>query len=164
MTTDTTSVANPAIQFVAAHEKTVKVVPGRRDWVEYRDFGVAGGTNGRMRAERGTVNGKPELTGWHYHECEMQFFYLLNGSITLELENGETVVLERGDSALIPGGFRHSETAVSEDFDFIEISIPGDMGTVPCSAPDIWREKFHRSCVRGYDSLRSERWRRGATR
>ena len=135
-TTDTSSVAKPTITLCAAHAKDLPAVPGRRDWVEYLDHGVTTATSGRMRAQRGYLKGPAELTGWHYHVCDMQFVYLLNGSITLQLEDGNTLVLQRGDSVLIPGGYKHAETDISDDFDFLEISIPADMGTIPCPVPE----------------------------
>jgi len=36
----------------------------------------------------------------------------------------------------IPGGTPHNETATSDGFELIEVSVPADMGTEPCEAPD----------------------------
>lgn len=132
----------PKARLAVAHEKSLPRIPGRRDWVEFFDYGVTDATAGRMRVQRAMVKGRPEPTGWHYHLCEMQYVYLLGGGYTLRFEDGRTVRLERGDSILIPGGCKHSEVDISEDFDVLEISIPADMGTRPCDVPDHWRAEF----------------------
>ncbi|WP_311270146.1 cupin domain-containing protein [Sphingobium sp. WCS2017Hpa-17] len=127
------------IHVAIAQEKTLPRIPGRRDWVEFLDYGVTQATAGRMRVQRAMVIGQPEATGWHYHLCEMQFVYLLGGGYTLQFEDGRTVRLERGDSILIPGGCKHSEIDIAPDFDVLEISIPADMGTRTCEVPEYWR-------------------------
>ena len=35
--------------------------------------------------------GMTQPTGWHYHACEDQFVYVLNGWVELEFETGETL-------------------------------------------------------------------------
>ena len=127
------------IRVAIAQESTLSPIPGRRDWVQFLDYGVTDATDGRMRVQRARVTGQPEPTGWHFHVCEMQFVYLLGGGYTLQFEDGRTVRLERGDSILIPGGCKHSEIDISPDFDVLEISIPADMGTRPCDVPEYWR-------------------------
>ena len=60
---------------------------------------------------------------------------MLNGWVELEFETGETLRLEQGDSVFIPGGMKHNELRTSDDFEALEISIPGELGTVPCDRP-----------------------------
>jgi uncharacterized protein YjlB len=43
--------------------------------------------------------------------------------------------VKAGDSIFIPGGLRHNETATSDDFQILEVSVPADMGTQPCDPP-----------------------------
>ena len=111
--------------------------PGRRSFFKYRDLGLEGATNGRMRAYHNiSVAGMTEPTGWHYHFCEMQFVYWLKGESVLEFEDGTVGTFREGDSLLIPGGVRHNEIFISEDHEVIEVSVPGEIGTVPCERPE----------------------------
>ncbi|MCY3673145.1 MAG: cupin domain-containing protein, partial [Alphaproteobacteria bacterium] len=89
-----------------------------------------------MRAQTMTaIRGMTEPTGWHYHECEGQFVYLLKGWVDLEFETGETLRIQAGESLFIPGGLKHNEIATSDDLEILELSIPAEMGTVPCDPP-----------------------------
>ncbi len=36
----------------------------------------------------------------------------------------------------IPGGLRHNELATSATLEILEVSVPADMGTVPCDPPE----------------------------
>lgn len=111
-------------------------VPGRREFFKYRDLLVADATGGRMRAQvMSSSQGMSRPTGWHYHVCEAQFVYGLKGWVDLEFEDGRTVRLQAGESLLIPGGMKHNETATSAEFELLEVTLPGEMGTVPCDKP-----------------------------
>lgn len=121
-----------------AHATAVSApsVAGRREFFKYRDLGVSNASNGGMRAQVMTaITGMTEPTGWHYHECEGQFVYALRGWVELEFETGEQLKIQAGESLFIPGGLRHNETATSDDLEVLEVSVPADMGTVPCDAP-----------------------------
>ena len=52
------------------------------------------------------------------------------------MADGQTIRLEKGDSMYIPGGVPHNEVGTSDDFELLEISIPADMGTEPCTKPE----------------------------
>lgn len=111
-------------------------IPGRRKFFTYRDLGAQMGSLGKMNAQTMTARrGMTKPTGWHYHECECQFLYILNGWIDMEFETGESYHLQKGESLYIPGGMKHNETATSDDMEILEISLPSVMGTVPCSPP-----------------------------
>ncbi len=110
-------------------------VQGRRDFFTYRELGVTEATHGRMRAQvTAAEQGMSKETGWHYHTCEAQFVYMLEGWMDLEFED-RTIRLHAGDSVMIPGGAKHNETGTSAGFQLLEVSIPAEMGTVPCEAP-----------------------------
>jgi uncharacterized protein YjlB len=136
MPDDVTTVAKPAMRL--GHTSAAKpiMMAGRRDFFAYRDLALkdasAGAIRGQiMKAKRGMT----QPTGWHYHTCEGQFVYLLGGWVELEFETGETLRLEQGDSVFIPGGMKHNELRTSDDFEALEISVPGELGTVPCDRP-----------------------------
>jgi len=112
------------------------MVPGRRDFFTYRDLGAKDASGGSMRAQLTTAKtGMTEPTGWHYHVCEDQFVYVLRGWVELEFETGETLRCEPGDSVYIPGGLKHNELRTSDDVQILEISTPGEIGTVPVDKP-----------------------------
>jgi tripartite-type tricarboxylate transporter receptor subunit TctC len=73
--------------------------------------------------------GMTKPTGWHYHTCEAQFIYGVKGWVDLEFEDGSKIRVSAGESLLIPGGFKHNETAMSDDFELLDVSVPADMGT-----------------------------------
>ena len=132
--------SSPTITATLAHATpaTAPEVPGRRAFFTYRDLLVGQATQGRIRAQvMSASQGMSEPTGWHYHTCEAQFVYALKGWVDLEFEDGRTIRLQAGESLLIPGGLKHNETATSEEFELLEVSLPGEMGTVPCERPVI---------------------------
>ncbi|MCH9673799.1 MAG: cupin domain-containing protein [Gammaproteobacteria bacterium] len=130
------TVAERVKKIAHATAESAPSVPGRREFFKYRDLGVTNASNGEMRAQvMSAITGMTEPTGWHYHECEGQFVYALKGWVELEFESGEQVKLQAGESLFIPGGLRHNETATSNDLEVLEVSMPADMGTVPCDPP-----------------------------
>ena len=111
-------------------------VTGRRAYFKYRDLGVTKASKGRMRAQITSASaGMSQPTGWHYHLCESQLVYVLDGWLELEFAGNDKVRLEAGDSIFIPGGLPHNETRTSDTFNLLEVSVPAEMGTKPCDAP-----------------------------
>lgn len=108
---------------------------GRRTFFDYRDTGLGEATNGRYRAQVMRSTDVMESTGWHYHECELQFVYVLKGWVDLEFEDGRVERLSEGAAMAIPGGMIHNEINVSPDFEALEVASPADMGTVAVEAP-----------------------------
>jgi mannose-6-phosphate isomerase-like protein (cupin superfamily) len=113
------------------------LVKGRRDFFTYRDLGVAEASAGALRAQvMASSQGMSRPTGWHYHECDGQFVYILKGWVDLQFEDGRTLRIEEGDSLFIPGYLRHNEIRTSEAMEILEVSCPGQMGTTPCDPPE----------------------------
>ncbi len=105
-----------------------------------RDFGVAEGSAGTMRAQvMKATQGLSQPTGWHYHECDGQFIYILKGWVELQFEDGRTLKVEEGDSLFIPGYLRHNEIRTADEMEILEVSIPGELGTRPCDPPEGWK-------------------------
>jgi quercetin dioxygenase-like cupin family protein len=137
MSTTVNAIEKPAMKLRHATKATAPFVPGRREFFKYRDLGVTDATNGEMRAQvMSAITGMTEPTGWHYHVCEGQFVYALKGWVDLEFETGETIRLQAGESLFIPGGMRHNEISTSDDLEILEVSVPAEMGTVPCDRPE----------------------------
>ena len=121
-----------------AHARAAEpvLVKGRRDFFKYRDLGVADASAGALRAQvMWSSQGMSRPTGWHYHECDGQFIYMLEGWVDLEFEDGRTIRVEKGDSLFIPGYLRHNEIRTSDKMEILEVSSPGIMGTTPCDPP-----------------------------
>ena len=117
------------------------LVKGRRDFFTYRDLGVADASAGGMRAQvMKSSKGLSEPTGWHYHECDGQFIYILKGWVDLQFEDGRTLRVEEGDSLFIPGYLKHNEIRTSEEMEILEVSAPGQLGTQPCDPPAGWKD------------------------
>ena len=113
------------------------MVPGRRDFLQYRELGVTAASGGSIRVQvTSATQGLSEPTGWHVHLCEGQFVYMLSGWVDLAFAGGRVERMKAGDSFYIPGGTPHNEIATSDKFELLEVSIPADMGTETCDAPD----------------------------
>lgn len=117
--------------------ESAPVLQGRRKFFTYRDLGVSEASGGTISAQvHQTIKGLPEPTGWHYHTCNDQFIYVLKGWVDLEFETGEKHHIKAGNSCFIPGGIRHNETDMSQDYEVLEVHTPGGpMGTVACDPP-----------------------------
>lgn len=132
----TTTIDKPKGKLAHATAASAPQVPGRRDFMTYRDLGVMAASGGSLRAQTmKMVTGMTQPTGWHYHTCEGQFVYALKGWVDLEFETGETIRLQAGESLYIPGFLKHNEITSSNDLEILELSVPGEMGTVPCEKP-----------------------------
>ena len=126
----------PGMKLCHATPETAPFVAGRRTFFTYRDLGVTEASHRQMRAQvMSAVTGMTEPTGWHYHVCDGQFVYTLKGWVELEFETGDILRLQAGESLFIPGGMRHNEIRTSNDLEILEVSMPADMGTVPCNRP-----------------------------
>lgn len=108
---------------------------GRRSFFEYRDTGLEKLTNGGYRAQVMRATEVMETTGWHYHECDLQFVYVLNGWVDLEFEGGRRERVAAGAALAIPSGMVHNEIGCSPDLEVLEVVVPADMKTVPVDAP-----------------------------
>lgn len=105
---------------------------GLRAFMQYRDLGLRRATGGLMRAEHIRVVAKSGMkTGWHCHDLDFQFVYVLKGYVTFVTEDGETVTLRAGDCAHLPALYRHDEIAFAPDFEVVEITAPADVRTIP---------------------------------
>jgi quercetin dioxygenase-like cupin family protein len=136
MANDVGTLSKPTTKVGYTSAKKPIMAEGRREFFTYRDLGAKEASGGKMRAQLTKAKtGMTQPTGWHYHLCEDQFVYVLNGWVELEFETGETLRCEAGDSVYIPGGLKHNELRTSDDFEIIEVSTPGEIGTVACDKP-----------------------------
>ena len=108
---------------------------GRRSFFEYRDTGLSKLTDGEYRAQVMRATDVMETTGWHFHECDLQFVYVLNGWVDLEFEDGRSERVSAGAALSIPPGMGHNETVCASDVEALEVVAPAEMQTVPCDPP-----------------------------
>ncbi len=110
---------------------------GRRDFLDYRDLGLAEATGGRVGGSINRVKrGVSLTTGWHYHEVEHQILYVLKGELDIQIAGMEgTQTFTEGTFFYIPGGTPHNELRLSADHEGYEITIPAKIGTVSCDPP-----------------------------
>ncbi len=75
--------------------------------VSVREILLKGEYKGNARLV-GTITLQPGCSiGAHIHENEEEIFYIIKGTATYD-DNGETVILNEGDSCLCLGGEKHS--------------------------------------------------------
>ena len=51
---------------------------------------------------------------WHHHEAEDEMFLVVKGTLIIEVQDQEDIVLEPGEFAIIPCGVEHKPVAVEE--------------------------------------------------
>jgi quercetin dioxygenase-like cupin family protein len=104
---------------------------GLRRGVQYRDLGLAEATDGHLGAQHIRLTPEaPSEADWHFHDLDFQWFYVLNGTITIRGEDGREVTLTRGDSGYQPGFWRHREFDASSDYEAVEVTAPATAQTV----------------------------------
>lgn len=127
---------NPCLRLCATHKESVTAAQGRRDFLNYYDYGVTDATGGWMRLQVNEVRkGSSASTGWHIHECVGQLLFTLQGWSEISFEAGKSYRRPVGEGMFLPGNTPHNELALSENFTGIEITLPAAIRTVPCEAP-----------------------------
>ena len=105
---------------------------GLRDYLGYRDLGIAKETDGAIlahiiRAEGGAYQGCGE---WHYHILDDQFVYVLQGRADVHFEGNEPVCVKEGTCFYQPSEIKHAFLSCSEDFEALEICLPAEFETI----------------------------------
>jgi quercetin dioxygenase-like cupin family protein len=125
----------PSSRFVTNHlgSESFQRSEGPRAFLEYRDLGVVDATDRRIQVQVVRTNGPcEESTGWHYHDLEFQFVYVLNGWVRTVLEGYGEFLMEPGDAMTVPPRLKHDVTGFSDEFEVLEINVPADFDTVTC--------------------------------
>lgn len=111
-------------------------IPGRRSFAQYFDLGVAEASKGLISTQVTKMKtGMVDETGWHYHACDFQWLYVTKGWLELTFETGEVERIGASGMCFIPGGYRHNETATSDDLEFVEIFMPPRPETIKVESP-----------------------------
>lgn len=120
-------------RFVHSEATDADWAQGLREIFEYRDLGIAAGTNGDYVAHVIRARGKEagdKIHHWHYHECRFQMVYILRGWATFEYEGVGVRTLREGDCINQVPMLRHREIDCSDDLEILEIVAPADFRTV----------------------------------
>ncbi len=105
---------------------------GLRNFMEYRDLGLADATHGKVHAHiirikdvhKGTDHDM-HTTGPHQHMVDLQFYYVLKGWIKFIYEGQEgELTFRAGDCVFAPAAIRHNEISCSDDFEALEVLSP----------------------------------------
>jgi mannose-6-phosphate isomerase-like protein (cupin superfamily) len=59
---------------------------------------------------------KGDKVPWHNHENEDELFYIVEGSLILEIENQEAVIMQKGDLYVVKKATNHRVTSDEECF------------------------------------------------
>lgn len=116
------------------------VLPGSRDWVEYRVFGVEEASDGLVSTRiKRTTSALEEPTGWHHHACDFVWEWVIEGWVDIQFEDGTERRLEAGSVLFMPGGYGHNEVASSDGVEMVELCIPPNPQFVRIDTPPAWR-------------------------
>ena len=109
---------------------------GLRADVEYRDLGLAAATGGRICAKHiRAIAPLPAPTGWHWHDMDAHFVYVLRGWLVFRFAGVEgDVRLAAGEGLSQPAGVPHDVIARSDDLEVLEINAPAEYATVDLDA------------------------------
>ena len=120
--------------FSTSFAKDATFKDGLRDFLEYRDLGVADATNGQYRAQvirvkKGASTDGLHSTGLHRHRLDFQMIYILKGWMRFTYEDQGERTFGPGDCCLQPPGIVHNEIECSDDVELLEITSPAQYET-----------------------------------
>jgi mannose-6-phosphate isomerase-like protein (cupin superfamily) len=119
---------------------------GLRGYFEYRDLGIKRATRGKLVAH--VIRARPAKAPhgeWHWHDCDLQFVYVLKGWALFEYQGIGKVKMKAGSCFYQPPRIRHRELKHSNDLEMIEIVSPATFKTYPSAAPAARRSPARRS-------------------
>jgi uncharacterized RmlC-like cupin family protein len=126
--------APPQQKFALSHLREADFQGGGlRDYVQYRDLGIAAATHGKVVAHvlRFCKPCDPAIVSKrHYHDIDFQMIYVLKGWIKSEIDGEGTHVMHAGDAWTQPPRVRHAVLDYSDDCELLEIVLPADFKTV----------------------------------
>ncbi|MDG2407373.1 MAG: cupin domain-containing protein, partial [Paracoccaceae bacterium] len=72
-------------------------------------------------------------SGWTRHTGDILFTFVMDGSMVLEGEERDPFALEPGDAFVIPPGMLTRYSALSDDLELLEVSLPAVFETITSS-------------------------------
>jgi mannose-6-phosphate isomerase-like protein (cupin superfamily) len=122
--------SEPQQRFSVSRAEGAVYQTGLRNFMEYRDLGIAAATHGKVRAHVIRIKkdgpGAHDLhtTGLHQHLCDFQMFYVLKGWIRFVYDGHGEHTFREGDCVLQPAAIVHNELECSDDVEVLEIYSP----------------------------------------
>ena len=118
-------------RFAVSHLAATKFAKrGLRGYFEYRDLGIKRATRGGMITHVIRARpGKAPHGDWHYHDCDMQFVYVVKGWVRMEYEGIGKMLMKAGSCFYQPPRIRHRELAHSKNVEMIEVVAPANFKT-----------------------------------
>jgi len=102
----------------------------RREGFEARDLGIADATQGLAGAyvvrRKGVINSE-----FIEHKEEFLMFFVLTGNLSINTLTKGSVILETGDTCIIPKHFAHCFEGCSDDFEMLEVRFSANFKTQP---------------------------------
>ena len=119
-------------RFSVSHARGAKFKRrGLRSYFEYRDLGIRRATQGGVVAHVIRARpGKGPHGEWHYHDCRLQFVYVLKGWVLFEYEGVGEVMMKAGSCFYQPPRIRHRELRHSRDLEMVEVVAPAQFKTL----------------------------------
>jgi len=103
---------------------------GLRAYFEYRDLGIKRASRGGMVTHVIRARpGKAPHGDWHYHDCKLQFVYVVKGWVKMEYEGIGKILMKAGSCFYQPPRIRHRELAHSKNVEMIEVVAPANFKT-----------------------------------
>ena len=105
---------------------------GLRVYREYRDFGLAEITEGKIHCQivKTTKPCPKGGSGMHYHDLEFQMVFCLKGKSKVWFDGEGELHFEAGDCWVQPPGIKHNVLYYSDDYEVMEITLPADYDTI----------------------------------
>lgn len=119
-----------AKQFHVTHASAKDFDSGLRGYFEYRDLGIKSATRGKVVSH--VIRARPGEAPhgeWHWHDCDVQFVYVLKGWAKFEYEGVGEVLMQAGTCFYQPPGIRHREIGHSDDVEMLEVVAPANFKT-----------------------------------
>ncbi len=87
---------------------------------------------------------KGQEVPWHIHENEDELFYIIDGTLLMEIENETNRTMETGDMFVVPKGINHRVSSLDEcSIMLIETKTAKHTGKVKSSITKSIQEQFY---------------------
>ena len=122
--------SKPKFCLTRAEDGDFEPAAGFRDWLKFRDLGLAEATHGQYNAWVTRAVELGHSTGRHYHDYDFQMMYVIRGWVKMYYEGEGEVVLSAGDFVYHPPRIVHDFMDYSDDIEILEMTSPGGHSAV----------------------------------
>lgn len=115
-------------RFVFSQAEGAEWGPFRLPGYKCRDTTIGENTKGVAGVQVVRPDGGAPV--WASHDTDILFGFVMGGHVTLEGEERDDFALEAGDAYVIPPGMKTRLGAPSDDFELLEVTLPGTFNTM----------------------------------